>query len=147
MFRTRSASCLVYPPRSTTAVSAGDYAFFVNVDGRLYAERDTYEIRLALGDLNTQRIAEVLQSGAYRSSLAREAALISSKCPSCPINASCAGWPIVSTKSRGEFDDPCAIAPAVIMHIVGRLDQWGFGSETLARMLADEGEAVRPVEA
>ena len=127
--------------------SAGDYAFFVNVDGRLYAERDTYEIALALGNLNTQNIAEVLRSDGYRSSLAREAALISSKCPSCKLDASCAGWPIVSTKSRGEFDNPCAIAPAIIMHIVRRLEQWGFGREALARMLADGAPSVRPVEA
>jgi uncharacterized protein len=119
--------------------TAGDYAFFVNVDGRLYAERDAYEMPLALGDLNTQRIADVLGSEAYRSSLRREAELIASKCPSCPLNASCAGWPIVSTKARGQFDNPCAIAPPVIQHIVSRLELWGFGREQLKRMLAENG--------
>ena len=116
---------------------AGDYAFFVNVDGRLYAERDAYEIPRALGDLNTQPIADILRSVSYKSSLNREAELIAGKCPSCPLNATCAGWPIISTKSRGEFDNPCAIAPAVIQHIVMRLDSWGFGRGELKRMLAE----------
>jgi uncharacterized protein len=126
---------------------AGDYAFFVNVDGRLYAERDAYEIRLALGDLNTQSMADVLRSDSYRSSLAREAALIAGKCPSCPVNASCAGWPIVATKSRGQFDNPCAIAPAVIMHVVRRLEEWGFGRQELARMFAEGSESTQHVGA
>jgi uncharacterized protein len=127
--------------------AAGDYAFFVNVDGRLYAERDAYEIPLALGDLNTQSMADVLSSDSYRSSLAREADLIAGKCPSCALNASCAGWPIVSTKSRGQFDNPCAIAPAVIMHIAKRLEEWGFGREELARMRLEGAEAPQYVEA
>jgi uncharacterized protein len=125
--------------------AAGDYAFFVNVDGRLYAERDAYEIPLALGNLNTQSMAEVLCSSSYQSSLSREAALIAGKCPSCPVNASCAGWPIVSTKSRGQFDNPCAIAPSVIMHVVRRLEEWGFGREELGRMFADESELIQQV--
>ncbi len=122
---------------------SGDYAFFVNVDGRLYAERDAYEIPLALGDLKSQRIADVLRSDSYRSSLDREASLIAGKCPSCPLNETCAGWPIVSTKSRGEFDNPCAIAPAVIQHIARRLESWGFGREELQRMLAED---VKPLQ-
>ena len=127
--------------------AAGDYAFFVNVDGRLYAERDAYEIRCALGDLNTQRMTEVLCSESYRSSLAREAGLIASKCPSCPLDTACAGWPIVSTKSRGQFDNPCAIAPAVIQHIVMRLESWGFGRQELKRMLVDAGKSSQFVAA
>ncbi len=126
---------------------AGDYAFFVNVDGRLYAERDAYEAPHALGNLNTQCMADVLRSDSYRSSLGREAELIAKKCPLCPLDASCAGWPIVSTKSRGQFDNPCAIAPAVIMHVVRRLEDWGFGREELARMLADDVESNQYVGA
>lgn len=122
------------PAQKFDRKAAGDYAFFVNVDGRLYAERDAYSIPLALGDLNTQSMVEVLHSDSYRSSLDREAELIAGKCPSCALNASCAGWPIVSTKSRGQFDNPCAIAPAVIMHIVKRLEEWGFGREELSKM-------------
>jgi sulfatase maturation enzyme AslB (radical SAM superfamily) len=127
--------------------AAGDYAFFVNVDGRLYAERDAYEIPRALGDLNTQRMADVLRSDSYRSSLAREAELIAEKCPSCPLDVTCAGWPIVGTKSRGQFDNPCAIAPAVIQHIVMRLESWGFGREELKRMLVNGAESPQYVEA
>jgi uncharacterized protein len=114
--------------------AAGDYAFFVNVDGRLYAERDTYEVDLALGDLREQTMAEILASGSYEASLRREAALVRGKCPTCPLNDSCAGWPIISTKSRATFDEPCAVAPVVTMHIVRRLGEWGFGGAELARM-------------
>lgn len=135
------------PAQKYNRADAGDYAFFVNVDGRIYAERDTYDIPRALGDLNTERMAEVLRSDSYRASLAREAALIAGKCPSCPLDASCAGWPIVSTKSRGEFDNPCAIAPAVIQHIVMRLESWGFGGEELKRMLVEGAEARQYAEA
>ncbi len=122
--------------------AAGDYAFFVNVDGRLYAERDAYEIPLALGDLTKQRIADVLASEAYVASLGREAALIAGKCPSCPLNASCAGWPIVSTKSRGIFDDACAVAPVVILHIAKRLKEWGFDVGDELRRLSGESPAA-----
>ncbi len=122
--------------------SAGDYAFFVNVDGLLYAERDAYEMPRALGDLNTQSMAEILRSDAYRSSLSREAELLRSKCPSCPLDASCAGWPIVATKSRGQFDTPCAVAPAVTLHIVTRLRAWGFDRHELLGMMAQQ--AIRP---
>ncbi len=138
---------LAIPVQKYNRDVAGDYAFFVNVDGRLYAERDAYEAPHALGDLNTQRMADVLRSDSYRSSLAREADLIAKKCPLCPLDASCAGWPIVSTKSRGQFDNPCAIAPAVIMHIVRRFEDWGFGREELARMLADGMESSQYVGA
>jgi uncharacterized protein len=127
--------------------SAGDYAFFVNVDGRLYAERDAYEIPLALGDLNVESMVEVIRSESYRSSLMREAELIGQKCPTCPLDASCAGWPIVSTKSRGQFDNPCAIAPAVILHIVRRLEEWGFGQAELMRMLVEGAEPLQHREA
>jgi uncharacterized protein len=127
--------------------AAGDYAFFVNVDGKLYAERDAYETRLALGDLGTQRWADVRGSNSYRASLAREAELVAGKCPACPLDASCAGWPIVATKSRGQFDNPCAIAPAVILHVVKRLRSWGFGREELNRMLGDGAAAPQTVEA
>jgi len=126
---------------------AGDYAFFVNTDGRLYAERDAYELPLALGDLNSQRIADILRSESYRSSLRREAELITSKCPSCPLDASCAGWPIVATKSRGQFDNPCAIAPAVTLHIVNRLESWGFGRDELERMLIEGLESPQTIAA
>lgn len=126
---------------------AGDYAFFVNVDGRLYAERDAYEVALSLGDLNTQAMANVLRSDVYRASLAREAGLILGKCPSCALNASCAGWPIVSTKSRGQFDDACAIAPPVILHIVKRLEQWGYGREALQRLRLEDGASSQLVGA
>jgi uncharacterized protein len=118
--------------------AAGDYAFFVNVDGRLYAERDAYEVPLALGDLNTQRVADVLRSPSYQSSLVREAALIEGKCPSCPLNESCSGWPIVSTKSRAVFDDACAVAPVVIQHIAKRLLEWGFGRDELLTMWGEQ---------
>ena len=99
----------------------------MNVDGLLYAERDAYETALARGNLNTQRIADVLGSDSYRLSLVRESELIAQKCPFCPLDATCAGWPILATKSRGQFDNPCAIAPPVIQHIVMRLESWGFG--------------------
>jgi uncharacterized protein len=138
-------SLLAIPAEKYDRASAGDYAFFVNVDGRLYAERDTYQIPLALGDLNTQSMADVLRSNSYRSSLLREAALIASRCPSCPLDATCAGWPIVATKSRGEFDDPCAIAPPVIRHIVMRLKSWGFGSEELSHMMDEREESAEYV--
>lgn len=131
------------PAQKYNRAAAGDYAFFVNVDGRLYAERDAYEVPRALGDLNTQRIADVLRSDSYRASLAREAQLIAGKCPSCPLDATCAGWPIVSTKSRGQFDNPCAIAPAVIQHIAARLESWGFGREELTRMLTESPAPVQ----
>jgi uncharacterized protein len=121
--------------------AAGDYAFFVNVDGRLYAERDAYEVPRALGDLNHQPIAELIRSAPYQASLEREAELIRRACPNCPLDASCAGWPIVATKSRGQFDTPCAIAPAVTLHIVRRLKEWGFDRAELLRMLADEPAA------
>ena len=124
------------PAQKYNRAAAGDYAFFVNVDGRLYAERDAYEVPRALGDLSVQHMDEVLRSDGYAASLAREAALLAGKCPSCPLDASCAGWPIVATKSRGEFNNPCAIAPAVTMHIVDRLRSWGFGRLELDRMLA-----------
>jgi uncharacterized protein len=124
------------PAQKYNRAAAGDYAFFVNVDGRLYAERDAYEVPRALGDLSVQRMDEVLRSDGYAASLAREAALLAGKCPSCPLDASCAGWPIVATKSRGEFDNPCAIAPAVTTHIVDRLRSWGYGRLELDRMLA-----------
>jgi hypothetical protein len=117
----------------------------VNVDGLLYVERDAYEIPLALGDLNTQTMSDVLRSESYRSSLDRETALIAGACPSCPLNATCAGWPIVATKPRGQFTNPCSIAPAVIGHIVMRLESWGFGSEELRRMLAASAEIPQPV--
>jgi uncharacterized protein len=135
------------PAQKYNRAAAGDYAFFVNVDGRLYAERDAYEIPRALGDLNTQCIDDVLRSDSYRASLAREAELIANKCPSCPLDATCAGWPIVSTKSRGQFDNPCAIAPAVIKHISRRLESWGFGREELTRMLTDSTVSPQNVEA
>lgn len=125
---------------------AGDYAFFVNVDGRLYAERDAYERPLALGDLGIQPMAEVLSSEAYQASLAREAALVAHNCPTCPLDASCAGWPIVATKSRGQFDTPCAVAPAITLHIVRRLQSWGFGRAELQRML-DGDSAARTLQA
>ncbi|HEY7393033.1 MAG TPA: radical SAM protein [Bryobacteraceae bacterium] len=127
--------------------AAGDFAFFVNVDGRLYAERDAYHTPRALGDLNTERIGDVLRSSAYQASLAREAALIAGKCPTCPLDKTCAGWPIVSTKSRGQFDNPCAIAPAVIQHIAMRFESWGFGREELQRMLQDLAAAPQYAQA
>lgn len=135
------------PAEKYDRAAAGDYAFFVNVDGRLYAERDTYELPLALGDLNTQRIADVIGSDAYRSSLVREAQLIAGKCPSCPLDATCAGWPIVATKSRGQFDDPCAVVPPVIQHIVMRLRSWGFDREELRRMMDEREESAQYAEA
>jgi radical SAM protein with 4Fe4S-binding SPASM domain len=135
------------PAQKYDRAAAGDYALFVNTDGRLYAERDAYEIPLALGDLNTQRIQDVLRSDSYRASLAREARLIAGACPSCPLNATCAGWPIVSTKSRGQFDEPCAIAPAVTQHVARRLESWGFGRQELTRMLVERAAPLQYAEA
>lgn len=131
------------PAQKYDRATAGDYALFVNTDGRLYAERDAYDISRALGDLNTQRIREVLRSDSYLASLTREAGLIAGACPSCPLNATCAGWPIVSTKSRGQFDEPCAIAPAVTQHIARRLELWGFGPQELTRMLAESAAPLQ----
>jgi uncharacterized protein len=112
----------------------GDYALFVNVDGLLYAERDAYDKALALGDLNTQSMSDILQSSSYKSSLAREDTLIADRCSSCHLNESCAGLHLLATKSRGAFDDPCSIAPAVIKHIAGRLVEWGYDSGTIRNM-------------
>jgi uncharacterized protein len=125
----------------------GDYALFVNVDGLLYAERDTYDKALALGDLNAQSMSDILQSEAYKSSVEREAALIANRCSSCELNRSCSGLHIISTKPRGAFDDPCSIAPAVIRHIAARLVEWGYGSDNIRAMLPSEkvSEAERAI--
>jgi uncharacterized protein len=118
-------------------LARGDYALFVDVDGLLYAERDAYDKTLALGNLNTQSISDILRSEAYKSSVRRETALTSERCASCELNDSCSGLHIIATKARGAFDDPCSIAPAVIRHITARLLEWGYGSDTIRAMLPD----------
>ncbi len=117
---------------------AGDYAFFVNVDGLLYAERDAYDAHRALGDLTKQNIKEIIRGVPYDASLSREEALLATHCSKCFLTASCAGWPIVGTKSRSHLGGECVIAPSVIKHVSERLLSLGFGRDQFRSMLLED---------
>lgn len=63
----------------------GDGVLLVNLDGNVYRVLDAYEPRLALGNIGTQSLAEILQSEAYQSSLARDVKERESQCMKCDL--------------------------------------------------------------
>ena len=113
----------------------GDGVLLVNTDGKLYRVLDACEPALALGDLNSQVIDEVLRSERYELSLVRDEALTARRCLPCEYAGACNRWPIFASRQAGDYRGRCPLTFACHEAMARYLAECGFERAELCALL------------
>jgi uncharacterized protein len=114
----------------------GECVLTVNTNGDVYLMLDAYEPALALGNLGSQSMQQILESPVARQSLQRDEALRARTCEPCAYAGFCSGWPAFEAQ-RDSQEDRCSIAYRVHKFIDDYLDGLGVTGAALAPMLRD----------
>ncbi len=113
----------------------GDGVLLINVDGRVYRVADAYEQELALGDLSTQTLDEVLSSGAYQSSLELDHRAFDRHCASCAYRTACTGGFIYDARVSTPYDGNCVTAYHCIAFMQRFVREQGYGEADIRKLL------------
>jgi uncharacterized protein len=120
----------------------GEWALLVNTDGSVYQVGEAYDAPLALGNVFTRSLAEILRSPAYADSLARDARERKRVCGPCEFAGSCSTLPLFESRRRNRDGDRCAIAHPMHAFVEGVLREHPLSRSRLARLLGESRAAV-----
>lgn len=113
----------------------GDSVFVANVDGKIYRVLDAYREELALGDLATQTISEVLGSESYRRSLERDRIEFEQHCQKCQYLGACSSAYLYSSRVSDEYEGLCPSAHSCISFMIDYVKERGYGTNEIGRLL------------
>jgi uncharacterized protein len=117
----------------------GESVLVVRRDGRLFQVAEVGDEALALGDLRTEAVGEVLAGAAYGASLDRADEVARRTCTGCRFLGGCDGWPAHSAPVEPTRHGRCAVAYRVQRHIERYLLRAGLEAATLAELATPPG--------
>jgi uncharacterized protein len=113
----------------------GDSVFLINVDGKAYRVLDAYEEELALGDLASQNISELLESESYRRSLERDRTEFEQHCHKCKYLGACSSAYLYSSRVSDEYEGLCPSAHSCISFMIDYVRERGYGRDEIRGIL------------
>ncbi|HEV3000521.1 MAG TPA: radical SAM protein [Solirubrobacteraceae bacterium] len=120
-------------PRVYDRRREGESVLVVRPDGRLFQVAEVGDDALALGDLATQTMEEVLAGDAYAASLARSEALTRRRCTGCRFERGCDRWPAHSAPVAPPPHGRCQVAYRVQAYMERYLRRAGLDAAALSR--------------
>jgi uncharacterized protein len=117
--------------------AAGEWALLVNTDGTLYHRPDAYQQDRSLGNIFRHSIGEILASGAYASSLTRDAELVQRHCKGCVHLGACSTLPMFESPRRLVDTRRCGIAHPLYSYVERYFDEHRFSTARIQRLLLD----------
>lgn len=118
----------------------GDSVFIVNVDGGLYRVLDAYDSDRALGSLKEQSISDILKSGAYERSIARDNEEFEQHCARCEYLGACNGSPLYASRVSTAYEGRCPIAYSCISFMMKYVNEKGYGPAEIRALHAAMNE-------
>jgi len=118
----------------------GEWALLVNTDGALYEVMDAYDVSRSLGNVFEQPLEDILRSGAYDASLAREREMRARVCGGCRFRGPCNTLPLFEARRKGQSGKRCAIAYAMHTFVEEHLRERHMGGRRVRSFL----RRVRP---
>ena len=117
----------------------GESVLVVRRDGRLFQVAEVGDAALALGDLCTHTIRDVLPSAAYAASLDRTDAITRRTCTGCRFLGGCDSWPAHSAPVEPTRHGRCAVAYRVQRYIERHLARAGLDAAALVELTSSRG--------
>lgn len=113
----------------------GEAVLVINTNGDAYQVIDAYEPDLAMGNVATTPISEILTSDAMLRSRRRDAARVRAMCGPCSYAGYCTGGPAFESPREGTDEGRCQIHHRVHHFIERYLRDSGFDAPTLRQLL------------
>jgi radical SAM protein with 4Fe4S-binding SPASM domain len=113
----------------------GESVLVINTNGDAYQVADAYEPDLAMGNVATTPIAEILTSEAMLRSRRRDADRIRSMCGPCSYAGYCSGAPAFESPREGTDEGRCQIHHRVHQFIERYLRDAGLDAPALRRLI------------
>jgi uncharacterized protein len=123
-------------PRTYDRRRDGESVIVVRPDGGVFQVAEVGDEALALGDLATQGISEILQGDAYRASLRRSEAITRRCCTGCRHWGGCDGWPAHSAPGGPSRHGRCHVAYLVQSYIEQYLRRADLDAAALKELLS-----------